>query len=508
MLILAPIGKDAALTAERLGIAGIECHVCADLTALSREVDRGAAAALVAEEGLAAGTEPLATALGRQPPWSDLPVLVSTRPGADSAIVALALRTLGNVTLLERPVRVSALISAARTALRARARQYQSRAQLLSLEEADRRKDEFLATLAHELRNPLAPIRNSVELLRLAGDTVPMAQKLADVLGRQVSHMVRLVDDLLEISRITRGTIELRRCPVELAAIITTAIETSRPLIEAGQHQLELVLPTKTIWLEADATRLAQVLSNLLNNAAKYTDNGGRIALAVERVGDEVAIRVRDSGIGIPRSLLPRIFDMFTQGAFASGRAPGGLGIGLTLVRSLVEMHGGSVSAQSDGPAQGSVFTVRLPVITAGHDAGAPAGAAAAGPARVAALPRVLIVDDNLDSADSLGALLKILGANVTVAHDGETALKSIDVQRPDIVFLDIGMPRMDGYEVARRIRQQPGAHDMFLVALTGWGQEKDRLRTKDAGFDHHLVKPADIGVLESLLHAASPTPH
>ena len=242
LLILAPVGKDAELTAAKLAVAGMQCHACRDLASLARALAEGAAALLIAEEALVGGTEPLATILARQPPWSDVPILLLTQRGADSMTVADALRTLGNVILLERPIRVSSLISAARAALRARARQYQSRAQLLSLEENDRRKDEFLATLAHELRNPLAPIRNSVELLRLAGENLPIVQNLSDMMGRQVAHMVRLVDDLLEISRITRGTIELRRAPVSLASVVAAAVETSRPVIDAADHRLELDL--------------------------------------------------------------------------------------------------------------------------------------------------------------------------------------------------------------------------------------------------------------------------
>ncbi|HZH08335.1 MAG TPA: HAMP domain-containing sensor histidine kinase, partial [Lautropia sp.] len=288
LLILAPLGKDGPLTAAKLAAAGLQSLVCRDLASLVEELDRGAAALLVAEEALATGTQRLACILARQPAWSDLPILVLTRLGADSGIVAAAVRTLGNVILLERPVRVATLISAARTALRARLRQYESRAQLQSLEEADRRKDEFLATLAHELRNPLAPLRNSVELLQMAEDSLPTPRKLADMMGRQVSHMVRLVDDLLEISRITRGTIELRRSPVQLAAVVASAVETSQPAIEAADHRLEVVLPHEPIWLDADPTRLAQVFSNLLNNAAKYTDRGGHIRLGAEEQDGEV----------------------------------------------------------------------------------------------------------------------------------------------------------------------------------------------------------------------------
>ena len=501
LLILAPVGKDAGLTAAKLQRVGMRCHVCRDIVSLATEIDAGAGAALVAEEALAGGAEPLVSVLARQPSWSDLPILLLTRPGADSGIVSLALATLGNVILLERPVRVSALVSAASTALRARLRQYQSRAQLQSLEEADRRKDEFLATLAHELRNPLAPIRNSVELLRVAGAEQPVIQNLADVMGRQVVHMVRLVDDLLEISRITRGTIELRRMPVQLAAVVASALETSRTMIDAARHRLEVKLPDEDVWLDVDHTRIAQVVSNLLNNAAKYTDPGGLIRLTAQRTGDEAVIEVQDTGIGIPASLLPRVFDMFAQGETAAARSPGGLGIGLTLVRSVVEMHGGKVVAQSGGPGTGSLLTVRLPVMAKVQES----RRQGAVPQRlaVASHSRILVVDDNHDAADSLGALLELLGGEVAIAHDGPSALAVIETHRPDIVFLDIGMPQMDGYEVARRIRQLPQSGNAILVALTGWGQEKDRLQSKAAGFDRHLVKPADLETLKGLLAAA-----
>jgi len=500
LLIVAPVGKDAELTASRLRGAGMQCHVCRDLAMLAREVGNGAAGVLITEEALVNGTGLLQALLAHQPSWSDLPILLLTRPGADSSIVAMAARTLGNVILLERPIRVAALVSAASSALRARSRQYESRAQLVSLEDADRRKDEFLATLAHELRNPLAPIRNSVELLRLAGDKQPVVQNLADMMGRQVAHIVRLVDDLLEISRITRGAIELRRVPVQLAAVVSSAVETSRTIIDAGQHRLEMSLPAEEVWLDADPTRLAQVISNLLNNAAKYTDPGGRIRVAAQLDGGEVVIEVRDTGIGIPAALLPRVFEMFAQGSHAAARESGGLGIGLTLVRSLVEMHGGRVTAASDGAGKGSVLTVRLPVIGPVRQAGTPQPAPA--PAAMKSLPRILVVDDNHDAADSLGALLEIIGARVIVAHDGPTALELVEAHQPDIVFLDIGMPQMDGYEVARRIRQLPQAADTILVALTGWGQEKDRLQSEAAGFDRHLVKPADLDALRALLAA------
>jgi signal transduction histidine kinase len=424
-----------------------------------------------------------------------------THQGADSPTVLNAVETLGNVTLLERPIRIQALLSAVRTALRARRRQYQARAHLLALQEADRRKDEFLATLAHELRNPLAPIRNSVDILRLSGHSMPVPTPIVETMDRQVGHMVRLVDDLLEVSRITRGKIELRKEPIELRTAIEVAVETSRPLIDAARHRLTVDLPQEPLNVEADPTRLAQVFANLLNNAAKYTEDGGDLHLRAERQGGEAVISVRDTGVGIAPAHLASVFDMFVQGRGGHPRMPGGLGIGLTLVRTLVEMHGGSVAARSDGPGKGSEFTVRLPLSAAPFSE---EKRRAAAPAAAAMLPRVLVVDDNRDAADSLGSLLGILGADVHVVHDGQAALDAFGAYRPALVFLDLGMPEMDGFEVARRMRARPDYDGVRLVALTGWGQEKDRRQTAAAGFDEHLVKPPEIDALQALLARAA----
>ena len=497
LLIVAPTAKDASFVRALLGKSGLECTVCSDAIQLAGEIERGAAAVMLAEETLASGGELLVAAIERQPSWSDLPILLLTHRGADSAAALSALDSLGNVTLLERPIRIQALISAVRAALRARERQYQSRAQLLKLQEADQRKDEFLATLAHELRNPLAPIRNSVQILRLSASD-PVAGQLAEVMDRQVRHMVRLVDDLLEVSRITRGKIELRKDTVELKAIIEAAIETSRPFVDAARHDLSVSLPAQPLYLHADATRLAQVFANLVNNAAKYTDECGQITISATREGDSAIIRVRDTGMGIDPDALPRVFDMFMQADPATSRAQGGLGIGLTLVRALVEMHGGRVSVRSEGRGKGSEFVVRLPLAAAPRQYGT-AGALAS-PAAVEALPRVLVVDDNRDAADSLGSLLGMLGAEVRVAHDGATALEALGTHRPKLVFLDLNMPGMDGFEVARRIRARSEHGDIKLVALSGWGQEEDRRETAAAGFDQHLIKPADLGALQALL--------
>jgi signal transduction histidine kinase/ActR/RegA family two-component response regulator len=503
LLVLAPTGKDAALACDLLGRAGFDCAACADLPQLARELERGAGAVLIAEEAVSAGGGGLlADAIGRQPPWSDLPVLLLAGGRGGDAAAAAATELLGNVTLLERPVRVATLASAVRTALRARSRQYQARAHFREREEADRRKDEFLATLAHELRNPLAPIRNAVQILRLSQGGAPAAAQLSEMMERQVGQMVRLVDDLLEVSRITRGKIELRRTRAALAAVIEAAIETSRPQIETSRHALGVELPPEPLYLDADATRLAQVFANLLNNAAKYTDPGGRITIEAAREGDEVAVCVRDTGMGIAPSALSRVFDMFVQADHASERMQGGLGIGLTLVRRLVEMHGGSVQARSEGPGKGSEFVVRLPL--AAHPQGEAQGRAPAPPEPVKAPPRVLVVDDNRDAAESLGMLLQMLGADVTVTHDGVAALEALGERLPRAVFLDLGMPGMDGYEVARRIRGRPEGAGLTLIALTGWGQERDRRQTRAAGFDHHLIKPADLSALRALLESVS----
>jgi CheY-like chemotaxis protein len=315
-------------------------------------------------------------------------------------------------------------------------------------------------------------------------------------MDRQVSHMVRLVDDLMELSRITRGKIDLRIEAVELAPIIAAAVEASRPLIEAASHQLRVEMPDDPVFVHADSVRLAQVVSNLLNNAVKYTDEGGTITLSVRPEYTHAAIIVRDTGIGISRDALPRVFDMFVQ-ENADQRSHSGLGIGLTLVRSLVEMHGGTVEAHSEGSGRGSVFTVRMPLAAS---APVPSDGTVRPIRRDRNQTRVLVVDDNEDAAESLGALLRILGADVRVALDGRTAVEMFDAFHPAAVFLDLGMPDMDGYEVAHQIRSRPDARDTVLIALTGWSQERDRRRTAEAGFNRHLAKPADLQTLQSVL--------
>ena len=359
-----------------------------------------------------------------------------------------------------------------------------------ALRDADRRKDEFLATLAHELRNPLAPIRNAVQILKVKGPPVPELQWARDVIDRQVQLMSRLLDDLLDVSRIAHDRPELRRELVELSSVLEAAVETSRPLIEAGEHELTVTLPREPVRLEGDPVRLAQVFGNLLNNAAKYTEPGGSIRVTVECVGSEVVVSVKDTGIGITGELLPHVFELFSRARTALSQAQGGFGIGLSLVRGLVELHGGSVEARSEGAGKGSEFLVRLPVVEASARDASRSPARAERPA--AAGRRLLIVDDSHDSADSLAMLLRAAGHEVQTAYDGERAIETARAMRPQVILLDIGMPGIDGLETCRRIREQPWGRSIFLVALTGWGQDEDRRRSEEAGFDQHLVKPVD----------------
>jgi PAS domain S-box-containing protein len=365
------------------------------------------------------------------------------------------------------------------------------------LKEADRRKDQFLAMLAHELRNPLAPIKNATQIFRLFGPADPNLERAGEMIERQVQQMSRLVDDLLDVSRITRGKITLHKEPLDLAGVIGQAVEVSRPLIDSRKHELSVSLPREPLRVKADATRLAQVVSNLLNNAAKYTEEGGHIHVILEAKPREAVVRVRDDGIGIPTELLSQVFDLFTQGDRSLARSEGGLGIGLTLVKSLVEMHDGIVEAHSEGPGKGSEFVVRLPRL---ETESVPAVARWAPRFPPSPGRRVLVVDDNVDAAESLAMVLRAWGHEVETAYDGSVALKKAEQFRPQIVLLDIGLPRIDGYEVACRLREQAATRDAVLVALTGYGQDEDRRRAEDAGFDHHLTKPADLRILQSML--------
>jgi signal transduction histidine kinase/DNA-binding response OmpR family regulator len=674
VLVLAPSRADAELSSTILADAGLPCRVCRDLVELANELDAGAGAVLVTEDVfVAADAHHFLDALRRQPPWSDIPVLFLSGAGADSVGAAWAIELLGNVTVLERPVRVTTLISALRTAIRARRRQYELRYQFVDLKQAqasllrqgerqrllteaaavlltsddpdtmmrvlfekiaphfaldayfnfavnergdalqlesyagitddeaceikrvefgdsicgsvalnreamivsrvqsseapqlqwekrfglrvyachpliaedrllgtlsfasrqrdqfdddevavlrtishyvmvayerirlirelkegDRRKDEFLATLAHELRNPLAPIRNSLHVMRLAGGDQGVLEQAHSMMARQLSQMVRLIDDLLDVSRITRGKLDLRKERVELASVINMAVDTTRLLIETSGHALTITLPPEPIYLDADPMRLAQVFSNLLNNAAKYMDRGGRIWLSAVPNGAQVVVSVRDVGIGIPREALPTVFEMFSQVDHALEKSQGGLGIGLTLVKRLVEMHGGSVEARSDGPGKGSEFITRLPSATRRSSVRAAAADTRSKGDNFAY--RILVADDNRDAADSMSMMLRLMGNEVRTVHDGAEAVKEATEFRPDMALIDIGMPRLNGYDVARAIRQQRWGTSMLLVAMTGWGQEEDKRRAMEAGFDQHFTKPVDPAALERLI--------
>ncbi len=366
------------------------------------------------------------------------------------------------------------------------------------LAEADQRKTEFLATLAHELRNPLAPIRSGLSVMRLKGDNAASVARVREMMERQVSHMVHLIDDLLDVARISGGKLELKKEHADLRGVLSSAVETSLPLIETGQHELSVDMPDAEVPAEVDVTRIAQVVANLLNNAAKYTPAGGRIRLSLQVESQQAVIEVADNGIGIPQEALSMVFEMFSQVGHHLERAQGGLGIGLSLVRRLVEMHGGTVSAASGGAQAGSVFTVRLPLANGAHDTPAQAADAAASIAAEGA--RILVVDDNIDAATTLSMLLEACGYTTLVAHDGIEALSVARAFRPQVAFLDIGMPGMDGYDTARAMRQLDGLQDLVLVALTGWGAESDRRKSNEAGFNHHLTKPVQLDVVQELL--------
>lgn len=365
------------------------------------------------------------------------------------------------------------------------------------LREGDRHKDEFLATLAHELRNPLAPIANALELMRHGDATVH--EQAHRIIERQLKRMVRLIDDLLEISRISRGQVQLRKERVGLGSVLQAAVEATRPLIEARGHQLKLALAPQPVDVDADPTRLTQVFANLLDNAAKYTDAGGHIWLSAETQPGTVVVSVRDTGVGIAAEHLPRVFQMFSQITPALERSQGGLGIGLSLVKRIVELHGGSVEAHSRGIGMGSQFTVRLPAIEAAPAVN-PAEPERAESSRATPKCRILVVDDNADAADSLALMLQASGHEVERAYDGLQAVQAAATFRPHVILLDIGLPKLNGYEAARQIRQTGWGRSVGLIALTGWGQDEDRRRTREAGFDHHIVKPIDPDVLERLL--------
>ena len=493
--------RDGTMVVDVLGRAGIRADICKDTADIANCLEEGVGALLIAEEVLGSpGFERVAEMLRSQPSWSDVPMIVLAKGGADSAAIGGLMHQVTSVSILERPLRVPSLVSSVRSALTARRKQYQLRATLIGLHEADRRKTEFLATLAHELRNPLAPLRTSLALLSRSHPPPEKAAAIYEIMDRQVIHMVRLIDDLMEVSRITRGKIALQLETVDLDKIVRDAIELSRPLLDASRHRLVTTIGPGPWAIRGDFVRLNQVFANLLNNAAKYTPEGGRVAIDMRREAGMARVTISDNGTGIAAPMLSAIFDMFVQVSDTARTAQGGLGIGLTLVKSLVELHGGSVTASSGGLGRGSSFVVQLPLVM-GIRADAPRSRSAAATQRLA--HRVLVVDDNQEAADTLVELIDCLGAEARAAYDGEQALRVAIEYLPTVAFLDIGMPGMDGYELAARLRAMPALSDMKLVALTGWGQSGDRQKIAKAGFDEHLVKPAHIDQIEELL--ASP---
>ena len=521
ILIVAPIGRDAAAIVELLESRGNLARVCGGLRDAAVELEQGAGALLLTEESL----EPeqiaaLLPQLERQPAWSELPVIILTTPGERSGgrldrIAAAA----GGVTLLERPLGAATLLRSIEVALNSRRRQYQVRDLLaaqqaretalrdseerlrlaiVALRDADRRKDAFLATLSHELRNPLAPIRNAAEVLASPRLTPMQLRWTQSVIQRQVAHMASLLDDLLELTRITQGKLQLRRQPCSIRSITEAAVETARPLLERKNHELTIRVPDDIPRFIADPVRLAQAVSNLLTNAAKYTDAGGRIELSA-RLDGRLTIAVEDNGIGIPAEQLTGLFTMFSQIPSAIGRSEGGLGVGLALVKGLVELHGGTVEARSEGAGKGSRFLIALPFLAA-PESEPPVEE------QPAVIPfgklRVLIADDNRDAADSLAMLLSLDGYEVRTVYGGRAAVSAVEAFRPDVALLDIGMPEFDGYAAARAIRRQRGGADTYLVAITGWGQQEDKRRALDAGFATHVTKPVDPNLLRDLLRS------
>jgi len=503
ILLLAPTKRDATAAELLFEPVGLTITLCNDLRDVCAEIERGAAVAIVPDEAILADKERrLSRLLHEQPPWSDFPLIVLTPPQQTRA-AAHELEAVGHMTLVRRPVEIHSLASTVRAALRDRRRQYAIRADIAererqthALKEADRHKDEFLAMLAHELRNPLAAVNNAVTVLKLSSGE-ESRNWASDVVERQVRQLVRLIDDLLDVSRITSGKIRLRKEYVDAGAILDQAVESARPLIEERQHTLTVSINRGQIPLHVDATRVEQIVVNLLTNAAKYTESGGHISVTAEARGNQAVICVRDDGIGIPPEKLPEMFQLFKQGDRSLARSEGGLGIGLTIVQKLAEMHGGSVDARSDGPDKGSEFIVRLPLERKPAEQGS---STRDGPRPKVRGSRILVVEDNEDTARGMVRLLKLLGNDATAVYDGRAAIDVARTFRPDFILLDIGLPGMNGYDVAASLRADGTLADAVIVAVSGYGQEEDRRRSFAAGFDHHLVKPVDLDSLADLI--------
>jgi signal transduction histidine kinase/CheY-like chemotaxis protein len=500
LLVLAPTGRDGPLTCALLGKAGFSCHVCADMNELCDCLEKeGAAALVIAVEVLGrSAAARLFDLLSRQPSWSDIPIIVFTGETSHASLGPLLVQwldRLGNVTLLDRPVRPITMVSAVKAALRARHRQYQAREELLRQERAVSARDQFLAMLGHELRNPLSAILMAIELIDRS--SAEEAQRPRTIVRRQLGHLSRLVDDLLDVARVTTGKIVLQRAPVELNDLVERCVQSI--LAQAGAQRLEITFQRapRPVSVDGDPVRLEQILANLMTNAVKYTPAGGHVDVSLQSREGFAVLRLADDGVGIAPDMLPRIFDLFAQAEGTLDRAKGGMGIGLTLVRSLIELHGGSIQAASPGLGQGSVFTVRLPLRAAAQSSAPRDEEADLAAASVS--HSVLLVEDNDDSRELLQSFLAGVGHRVTAVADGLSGVERAVTSRPDVLIVDIGLPGLDGYGVARKVREVLG-DGAFLIALTGYGQPEDRRLALEAGFDLHFTKPVDLQGMKRLL--------
>lgn len=497
ILVVAPFGYDAKVITDVLARESVPALLCADLPQACHDAQRGAALLVIAEEAILsdADTRILSELLSNQPAWSDIPIvlLLSSTTKSNGKLAGEKISGSGNITLLERPMHINTFLSAIRVALRSRARQYQVR-DLLQQREADlrrreqdvRARDEFLAMLAHELRNPLAPIRNALHIMKLTGSTDKRTERPREIIERQIAHMVRIIDDLMDVSRVERGKVQLCCEAIELSQAVSRAVESCRASIQARSHELKLSLDVEPpIWIDADPTRLEQMVINILNNAAKYTAPGGCIWVSIRREGPHGVIEVRDSGRGISHDMLDKVFELFTQVRSSLDRNEGGLGIGLSLVKKLAELHGGKVTASSPGIGQGSTFTLMLPLRTDAPSVMQDEKNHAGGD-----MCRILIVEDNDDSRESLQMMLSLFGHLVDVAPDGETGLTMLLQKEPDVALIDVGLPGLDGYTLVREALSAKPALKTRLIALTGYGQPEDQRRALQSGFANHITKP------------------
>ena len=514
VFVVTPNASDGEVALELLARHGIAGRRGADLRALAdalaRAVDsapeEAVGCAVLVEEALVEDELALLRdALERQPPWRDLPLVVVARePALLGEPLSRAFPQSANVTLLARPLSAVTLVSAAQAGLRATRRQLEVAELIAERERALRSRDEFLAMLAHELRNPLAPIRNAVELQRTLAHDNPLFAKTREILERQSTHLARMVDDLVDVARLERGKMALQRARVELNGVVAAAIEAALPQVQARGHQVQLDLCAEPLMLDADPTRIEQIVANLLTNAAKFTARADVIHIATRREGERALVEVRDRGAGFAAGEGEALFGLFVQGEQTLARSQGGLGIGLTIARRLAELHGGSIDATSEGPGRGASFSVRLPLALQTAKVGRPEALRRDGCRTPEARKRVLIVEDSDDIRETMRLLLTDWGHDVAIAASGEEGLERVTRERPDVAIIDIGLPGINGYEVARRIREMPEASAMRLIALTGYGQPADGRRARESGFDEHLLKPLAPDVLRATVAAGA----